>query len=112
MRVEATIPDARGKQLDEAARDLGLSRSDLIGEALAVFLTSLTECRRGLRLALVDAGQERIVREIVTPALSQIEWHSHRDTVKVTNAKAITKALLQDAEPTPALRRLMTRRRK
>ena len=111
MRVEATIPDARAKQLDDVARDLGLSRSDVIGEALAVYLTSLAECRRGLRLALVDAGEARIVREIVTPALSQLEWHAHRERVTVSDAKALGKALAAE-EPTPALKRLMGRRRK
>jgi metal-responsive CopG/Arc/MetJ family transcriptional regulator len=35
MRVEATLPEVRGQQLDEAARDLGVSRSELISKALA-----------------------------------------------------------------------------
>lgn len=112
MRVEATIPTIRGQQLDDAARELGMSRSDLIGEALAVFLTSLPECRRGLRLALVDASRDKIVREIVTPGLSQVEWHSHRERITLPDGKVLAKALAADGEPTPALRKLMARRRR
>ena len=112
MRVEATIPDARGQQLDEAARELGLSRSDLIGEALAVFLTSLAERRHGLRLALIDAVRGKIVRELVTPALSQIDWHAHRETITLPTGTVLAKALASDVKPTPALRKLTTRPRK
>ena len=64
MRVEATLPDARGQQLDDAARELGLSRSEIISEAVAVFLTSLSECRRGFRLAFVNAAEPQVVREL------------------------------------------------
>jgi hypothetical protein len=111
MRVEATLPEARGHQLDEAARELGLSRSELISEALAIFLTSLHEYRRGLRLALVDTAGARIVREIVTPALAQLEWHAHREKITLRDGDKLAAALASDPEPPPALRKLASRRR-
>jgi len=111
MRVEATLSDIRGQQLDEAARDFGISRSELISEAVAVFLISLSECRRGLRLALVDATQARIVRELVTPSLAQQEWHTHREKISLSEGDALAAALASEDEPTLALRKLMSRRR-
>ncbi len=111
MRVEATITDARGQQLDEAARELGLSRSELISEAVAIFLTSLHEYRRGFRLALVNTAEAKIVRELVTPALAQVEWHAHREKVALRDGEKLAAALASDAEPTPALRKLVSRRR-
>ena len=111
MRVEATITDARGQQLDEAARELDLSRSELINEAVAIFLTALTEYRRGFRLALVNTADAKIVRELVTPSLAQVEWHAHREKVTLRAGEKLAAALASDAEPTPALRKLVSRRR-
>ena len=112
MRVEATLPDARGQQLDDAARELGLSRSEIISEALAVFLTSLSEARRGFRLAFVNATEPQIVRELVTPALAQLSWHAHREKAVLADGAALATALASDAEPTPELRKLVSRRRR
>jgi hypothetical protein len=82
----------------------------VISEAVAIFLTSLHECRRGFRLALVNTADAKIVRELVTPALAQIEWHAHREKVTLRGAEKLASALASDAEPTPALRKLVSRR--
>lgn len=108
MRIEATLPDGRGQQLDAAARELGLSRSELISEAVSILLTALHECRRGFRLALVNAAERKVVRELVTPALAQVEWQAHRGKVTLPNGAK----LAADPEPTPALRKLTARRRR
>jgi hypothetical protein len=41
--MEATIPDARGATAVELADELGLSRSQLIDEALALFTKAVIE---------------------------------------------------------------------
>jgi hypothetical protein len=113
MRVEATLPDARGQQLDDVAEELGLTRSQLIDEAVSVFLASLLEARRGLRLAFVDTAAQRIVREIITPSLAQLDWTAHREqlTLSENEARALAKALDDDSEAPPGLRKLLRRRK-
>ena len=37
MRLEATVPDSRGSAVQELADQLGLSRSQIIDEALSLF---------------------------------------------------------------------------
>ena len=43
MRLAATVPDNRGSAVLELADELGLSRSQLIEEALALFLKAVLE---------------------------------------------------------------------
>lgn len=73
MRVEATVPDSRGAALKELAEQLGLSRSQVIDEALSLFLMAVMEVRRGRRFVSLDReGDERT--ELMTPTLAQLEW--------------------------------------
>lgn len=111
MRVEATLSEARGQQLDEAARELGVSRSELINEAVAILLTSLHEYSRGFRLALVNRTAGTVVRELVTPVLAQVEWHTHREKLTLAKGEKLAAAISADPEPTTALRKLVSRRR-
>ena len=74
MRLEATVPDIRGTALQELADELGMSRSQLTDEALALFLKAALENRpgpppghgrpdqprAGLRADLADAGGARV----------------------------------------------------
>ena len=110
MRVEASVPESRGRQLAEVADELGLTKSQLIDEALSVYLTALMEARRGVRVALVDVVTQKAVRELVTPALSQLEWTSHREAVVLPRDEfERVVALLNDPrEPPEALKSLMS----
>ena len=54
MRFEATIPDNRANAAAQLADELGLSRSQLMDEALALFLKAVVEVRRGRRLVTLD----------------------------------------------------------
>lgn len=74
MRLEATIPDSRGSAVAELANELGLSRSQLIDEALALFLKAVIEIRRGRRLVTLDPSSSQPACEVVTPTLSALEW--------------------------------------
>jgi len=114
MRVEATVPDARAKALSELAEDLGLSRSQVIDEALALFLKAVMELRRGRRVVSLGQAGTDPVCEIVTPTLAQIEWTSHRQKV-VVPARAVEQIadLMENPpEPTPALRKAMAAARR
>lgn len=73
MRVEATVPDSRGAALKDLAEQLGLSKSQVIDEALSLFLMAVMEIRRGRRF--VSIGREDEARsEVMTPTLAQLQW--------------------------------------
>jgi hypothetical protein len=74
MRMEATIPDSRGTTAVELADELGLSRSQLIDEALALFTKAVLEVRRGRRIVTVDPKGNEPDCEIATPTLTALEW--------------------------------------
>jgi len=54
MRLEATVPESRGSAVQELADELGLSRSQIIDEALSLFIKAVLEIRRGRRLVTLD----------------------------------------------------------
>lgn len=74
MRLEATIPDNRGSAIVKLAEELGLSRSQIIDEALALFLKAVLEVRRGRRLVTLDPRSAQPAVEIATPTLAALEW--------------------------------------
>jgi hypothetical protein len=74
MRLEATVPDNRGTAVVELADELGLSRSQLIDEALALFLKAVFEVRSGRRLVTIDPRSSQPACEIATPTLAALEW--------------------------------------
>ena len=74
MRLEATIPDNRGSAAVQLADELGLSRSQLVDEALSLFLKAVIEVRRGRRLVTLDPTSSQPACEIATPTLSALEW--------------------------------------
>jgi predicted transcriptional regulator len=74
MRLEATVPDSRGSAVQELAEELGLSRSQIIDEALSLFIKAVLEIRRGRRLVTLDPGNAEAACELVTPTLAALEW--------------------------------------
>jgi hypothetical protein len=72
MRFEATIPDNRGNAAVQLADELGLSRSQLIDEALSLFLKAVVEVRRGRRLVTVDPAFHQPACEMATPTLAAL----------------------------------------
>jgi len=73
MRVEATVPDSRGVALKELADQLGLTRSQVIDEALSLFLMAVLEVRRGRRFVSMGQGDNDRT-SLMTPTLAQLEW--------------------------------------
>ncbi len=113
MRIETTLPDPRARQLSEVAAELHMSKSAVIEEALALLFTSLLEARRGRRVAIVDAETNRVITQLSTPALSQVEWATHRERIELPEAGLlrVAEAVAHPPEPAPALRKAMRRRR-
>lgn len=74
MRLEATVPDNRAQAMEQLAKELGLSNSRLVDEALALFLKVVMEVRRGRRLVTMDANGSQPAVELSTPTLSALEW--------------------------------------
>jgi len=109
MRIETTLPDPRARQLAEMADELHMSKSAVIEEALALFFTSLVEARRGRRVAIIDAESQRVISQLATPALSQVEWASQRERVAVSGAgfARVAEAVAKPPKATAALRKAM-----
>lgn len=109
MRIEATIPDSRGAALLDLSTELQLSRSQVIDEALALFLKAVLEVRRGRRVVSVGQPGDDAMCEVVTPTLAQLEWTSHRQALKlpVTAVDRISRLVDQPPEPPQALRDLL-----
>jgi hypothetical protein len=114
MRLEATLPDPRAEQLAALADELQTSKSALIEEALTLLFTGVLEARRGRRIAIVDAQSERVVSQLATSSLSQIEWAAHRERISVREPALARAAELVEKcpAPGPALRRAMGKARR
>ena len=87
MRVEATIPETRGAAMAELAEQLGMSRSQVVDEALALFLKAVVEVRKGRRLVTLGPDQHEPACELATPTLSALEWAMNRQKLLVEAAE-------------------------
>lgn len=104
MRLEATIPDSRGNAVVQLADELGLSRSQLVDEALALFLKVVLEVRRGRRLVTLEPGSSSPACEIATPTLAALEWAQNPTPVELSPEALAKMHKLNDAPPTPTPR--------
>lgn len=113
MRVEATVPESRGEALVELAHQLGLTRSQIIDEALALFLKAVVEVRRGRRVVTIEATGSAPACEMSTPTLTMLEWAAQRETIEISpEAMAKVADLVESPPPpTPALKRVLSRRK-
>ena len=104
MRLEATVPDSRGQAVLELADQLGASRSQIIDEALSLFLKAVLEIRRGRRLVTLDPTSALPACELATPTLSALEW-AQAPQREVLPATAVARMQgLVDSAPQPSER--------
>lgn len=105
MRIEATVPDSRGAALAELAHDLGMTKSQIIDEALALFLKVILEARNGRRLVTVGAAGDAAC-EIASPSLTQMEWMLRRAPLVISagGLERIADLVSDPPEPTEALK--------
>ncbi|MGE5047708.1 MAG: hypothetical protein ACM3PC_04005 [Deltaproteobacteria bacterium] len=113
MRLEATISETRREQLRALQAELKLSKSQVVDEALSIFLKAYMETKRGNRLAIIDPEGRQAV-QVASPALSQVEWALFSRSLKVSPAaaKKVKRMVGRPAAPTAGLRKAMTRRRR
>jgi hypothetical protein len=104
MRLEATVPDNRGTAVIQLADELGLSRSQLIDEALALFLKVVLEVRRGRRLVTLDPSSSAPACEIATPTLTALEWALKPEKVELPVEALAKMQALAEAAPVPSPR--------
>ncbi len=104
MRLEATVPDQRGQALDRLARELGLSRSQVVDEALSLFLKAVLEVRRGRRLVTLDPASPDAACELATPTLSALEWAANPVRIGVPAAAFAKMRSLAGLPPKPGTR--------
>lgn len=110
MRVEATLPDSRGRALDELADELGLSRSQVVDEAVGLFLKAVLEARRGHRL--VTLSGDKPACELSTPTLAAMEWTARSQPLVLADSAVEKIADLLDSPPAPSTRLTQALRRK
>ena len=110
MRVEATLPDSRGQALDQLAEDLGLSRSQVVDEAVGLFLKAVLEARRGHRLVTLAGDQPAC--ELSTPTLAALEWTAQRQPLVLSDSAVEKIADLLERAPSPGTHLAQAFRRK
>lgn len=104
MRLEATIPDSRGSAVVQLADELGLSRSQVVDEALALFLKVVLEVRRGRRLVTLNPNSSEPACEIATPTLAALEWAQKPEKLVLPPAALAQMQELTEAAPQPSPR--------
>lgn len=110
MRVEATVSDVRGKQLADVAQELGISKSQLVDEAVTLYLVALTEARQGRRVAVVEPSTQKTIKELLTPSLSQLDWAAQREQVVLSKDEfdQVVQLIEQPRAKPAALKELMS----
>lgn len=112
MRLEATVPVSRATALIALAEELGVSRSQLIDEALALLLKAVLEMKRGRRLVLVEVGSTQPVCELTTSTLTTLEW-AYAEKLQMSAEELIAMKKLHEKPPPPSARlRNAAKRRK
>lgn len=101
MRIEATLPDSRGNAALELAEELGLSRSQLVDEALALFMRVVLEVKRGRRVMTVDPSRKEPDCELTSPTLTTLEW-AKSPPVNLSPAALEKMAQLIEHPPAPS----------
>lgn len=104
MRLEATVPKSRGEAAVQLAEELGLSKSQLIDEALGLYIKAVLEVRRGRRLVTLDPNSSQPACELVTPTLSALEWALKPQRLELPAAALEKMQTLMDASPEPGPR--------
>lgn len=111
-RIEATIPEPRFEQVKQLEKQLGMTKSQIVEEALALFFKAVVEVQRGHRVGF--ATDDQLVREFTSPALSQVEWTQHRERVQLTDQgfDRMQQLVNEPPQPTAALKAAVQRRKR
>lgn len=110
MRIEVTLPDNRGAALIKLAEELGLTRSQFVDEAVALFMKAIMEVKKGRRLVTVDSMGAQAACELATPTLTTLEWGSNPVSVKLPPEEfdRLVELTNEAPAPTESLRKVAT----
>jgi hypothetical protein len=114
MRLEATVPESRGTAIAQLAQEMGLSRSQIVDEALALFFKAVLEIRRGRRLVMLDPQSAQPACEFATPTLLALEWALNPMSLALpeTAVAKLKELASAEKEPSPQLREAVKRHRR
>ena len=104
MRLEATVPDSRGSAVQELADQLGMSRSQVIDEALSLFLKAVLEVRQGRRLITEDPTGSQASCALTTPTLTMLEWALASEKLALPTAALVKMQEMVEAPAAPSAR--------
>jgi len=92
--------------------DPNLLARQIVEEAIALFFKAVLEVQRGHRVGFAGKD-EKLIREFTSPALSQVEWATHREIVRLSDKGFDRMQRLVSKSPRPILAlRTATARRK
>ena len=113
-RIEATIPEPRFEQVKHLEQELGLTKSQIVEEAIGLFFKAVLEVRQGRRVGFMAPDKKSLVLEFTSPALSQVEWATHRETVRLSDKgfDRMRRLVYKPPAPSPALKAALARRKK
>ena len=113
-RIEATIPEPRLQQVKDLEEQLGLTKSQIVEEAIGLFFKAVLEVSQGNRVGFLANDKKSLAVEFTSPALSQVEWATHRETVRLSDRGFARMRQLIDKPPVPAaaLKAAVARRKK
>ena len=102
-------PPSQHQAVQQIAAELGMSRSELVSEAIGLFVKVILEAKRGHRLVTLDPLSQRPAVEITTPTLAALEWALHQQQVQLPPdaLETIEGMLDTPAAPTAALHDVM-----
>ena len=112
-RIEATIPEPRFEQVRHLEKELGLTKSQIVEEAIGLFFKAVLEVKRGHRVGFVAEDKEFLL-EFTSPALSQVEWAAHQETIRLSDRgfDRMQQLLAEPPVPTPALKAAVARKKR
>lgn len=83
---------------------MSASRSQLIDEALALFLKAVLEVRRGRRLVTLDPSSSAPACELATPTLAALEWALRPQKIELPAEALANMQARAEAAPAPSPR--------
>ncbi len=112
MRLDATLSDIQGEQLEDLASELSMPKSQVVGEAIALLKTAVMEIKRGRKVAIIDSASDHPVTTLTSPAFSQLEWARERLQVSAAEMKHMAELNERAPAPSASLRRAMVAHKK
>jgi hypothetical protein len=112
-RLDTTVSDQQNEAVTQMAEEFGLSKSEVLSEAVSVLMQVVVEAKRGRRLMMVDEFRQQPPVMITTRVLTSVDWMRQTQRVEVSSEalEAVQGIIDSPSEPTAALREAIALRR-